>query len=87
MGKDWCLLAVQLGMADRVPKLEGTRGRGQSQTAKLMDEWERNGEGRNTIGKVIVFDCILLYLLLHSTYHVTLMLVLSFFGTLHRSKP
>ena len=58
MGKDWCLLAVQLGLADRVPKLEGTRGRGQSQTAKLLDEWERSEGGRNTIGESLDKDSL-----------------------------
>jgi death-associated protein kinase len=44
MGKDWCLLAVRMGLTDKVPKLEGgkaTAQRGLSQTAKLLDEWER----------------------------------------------
>jgi len=44
LGKDWCLLAVKMGLTDKVPKLEGgNRARGQSQTAKLLDEWERRG--------------------------------------------
>ena len=80
LGKDWCLLAVKMGLTDKVrlhmcflnlktvfgeahdtllvvrimkmkrvfllkvPKLEGgNKARGQSQTAKLLDEWERRG--------------------------------------------
>ena len=40
LGRDWCLLAVRMGLIDKVPKLEGAR-RGQSQMGKLLDEWER----------------------------------------------
>ena len=40
LGRDWCLLAVRMGLIEKVPKLEGAR-RGQSQMGKLLDEWER----------------------------------------------
>ena len=52
LGKDWCLLAVRMGLTDKVPKLEGgKRARaGQSQTAKLFDEWEKRGKA-SSIGK------------------------------------
>jgi death-associated protein kinase len=49
LGRDWCLLAVRMGLIDKVPKLEGAR-RGQSQTAKLLDEWEKHQS--STIGKL-----------------------------------
>jgi hypothetical protein len=51
LGKDWCLLAVRMGLTDKVPKLEGgNRAKGQSQTAKLLDEWERKGKS-SSIGQ------------------------------------
>ena len=51
MGRDWCLLAVRLEMADKVPKLDaGTEiAKLSSQTARILDEWERNTS--STIGK------------------------------------
>ncbi|XP_071743996.1 death-associated protein kinase 1 isoform X3 [Lepeophtheirus salmonis] len=39
LGKDWCLLAVKMGLSDRVPKLENTSS--SSQTLRLLDEWEQ----------------------------------------------
>ena len=61
MGRDWCLLAVRLEMVDKVPKLEtGSSGaehpvaRTSSQTARILDEWERNSS--STIGKHIVIE-------------------------------
>ncbi len=44
LGRDWCLLAVRMGLGDRLPKLDavgGGRRMGNSQTAKLLEEWER----------------------------------------------
>jgi len=38
LGRDWCLLAVQLGLSDKVPKLDVGSG-SYSQTARLLDEW------------------------------------------------
>ncbi len=49
MGRDWCLLAVKMGLADKVPRLEGET-KGQSQMAKILDEWEA-ADARNTIGE------------------------------------
>lgn len=52
MGKDWCLLAVKMGLADKVPKLESTGSKilsHPSQMAKLLDEWESSSN--STIGK------------------------------------
>jgi hypothetical protein len=41
MGKDWCLLAVQLGLADKVSVLD-VAGSSSSRTAKLLDEWAKD---------------------------------------------
>lgn len=41
LGKDWCLLAVKLGLVDKLPKLESSATK-VSQTARLLDEWEQN---------------------------------------------
>ncbi|XP_059159950.1 death-associated protein kinase 1-like isoform X2 [Physella acuta] len=43
MGKDWCLLAVTLGLSDALPALEPTGGDGNkvSQTQKVLNEWTR----------------------------------------------
>ena len=46
LGKDWCLLAVKLGLVDKLPKLETTVGNKISQTARLLDEWEQNPSSR-----------------------------------------
>ena len=54
MGRDWCLLAVRLEMADKVPKLDTGSSESpvllktSSQTARVLDEWERNAS--STIG-------------------------------------
>jgi death-associated protein kinase len=49
MGRDWCLLAVRLEMADKVPKLDGNDlTKTSSQTARVLDEWEQNAS--STIG-------------------------------------
>ena len=48
MGRDWCLLAVRLEMADKVPKLDAASEKISSQTARVLDEWERNAS--STIG-------------------------------------
>ncbi|XP_005108326.1 death-associated protein kinase dapk-1 [Aplysia californica] len=45
MGKDWCLLAVSLGLSDALPSLEATEETGEgtcvSQTQKVLSEWTR----------------------------------------------
>merc|ERR1711953_1154048 len=57
MGRDWCLLAVQLEMTDKVPKLDTGSSESpvllktSSQTARVLDEWERNAS--STIGELI----------------------------------
>ena len=50
LGRDWCLLAVRMGLIDKVPKLEGAK-RGQSQMGKLLDEWQRQPATASSIGK------------------------------------
>ncbi|XP_071450473.1 death-associated protein kinase 1-like isoform X2 [Hetaerina americana] len=62
LGKDWCLLAVQLGMADKIASLDTPSvtpaltpvlisGQPISQTARLLDEWARFGA--TSIGHLI----------------------------------
>ena len=57
MGRDWCLLAVQLEMTDKVPKLDGGSSHESkkvcSQTARVLDEWEQNAS--STIGNHCLF--------------------------------
>ena len=57
MGRDWCLLAVQLEMTDKVPKLDGGSSHESkkvcSQTARVLDEWEQNAS--STIGNYCLF--------------------------------
>ena len=48
MGKDWCMLAVQMGLSHKVPKLDVGAG-SYSQTARLLDEWANDPS--STIGK------------------------------------
>lgn len=48
MGRDWCMLAVQMGLSDKVPKLDVGSGN-YSQTARLLDEWAH--QESSTIGK------------------------------------
>ena len=50
MGRDWCMLAVQTGLSDKVPKLDIGSGN-YSQTARLLDEWAN--EASSTIGQFI----------------------------------
>ncbi|XP_055869997.1 death-associated protein kinase 1-like isoform X4 [Biomphalaria glabrata] len=43
MGKDWCLLAVTLGLSDAIPSLEPSESEATcvSQTQKVLQEWTR----------------------------------------------
>jgi len=50
MGKDWCMLAVQMGLIDKVPKLDVGAG-SYSQTARLLDEWATDTS--STIGELV----------------------------------
>jgi len=50
LGKDWCLLAVQMGLVDKVPKLDVGSG-AYSQTARLLDEWANQPE--SSIGALV----------------------------------
>ena len=49
MGKDWCMLAVQMGLSHKVPKLDVGAG-SYSQTARLLDEWATDTS--STIGNI-----------------------------------
>ena len=49
MGKDWCMLAVQMGLSHKVPKLDVGAG-SYSQTARLLDEWAT--DTTSTIGEI-----------------------------------
>ena len=47
-------LIVLFVLEFKVPKLEGgNKARGQSQTAKLLDEWERRGKANKISEKII----------------------------------
>ena len=48
LGRDWCMLAVAMGLVDKVPKLDVGAGN-YSQTARLLDEW--GNDQSSTIGK------------------------------------
>ena len=48
LGRDWCMLAVHMGLSDKVPKLDIGSG-SYSQTARLLDEWAN--ESSSTIGQ------------------------------------
>jgi len=50
LGKDWCLLAVQMGLVDKVPKLDVGSG-AYSQTARLLDEWANQPD--SSIGALV----------------------------------
>ena len=52
MGKDWCMLAVQMGLIDKVPKLDVGAG-SYSQTARLLDEWAN--DSTSTIGDILIY--------------------------------
>ena len=62
LGKDWCLLAVKLGLVDKLPKLETSviNSHKLSQTARLLDEWEHHPTSK--IGKCLGFICHLYFL-------------------------
>ena len=55
LGKDWCLLAVKLGLVEKLPKLETTGGNKLSQTARLLDEWEQNPQIFLQLEKIFFF--------------------------------
>ena len=40
LGKDWCLLAVQLGLADKIAVIDS--GSSLSRSARLLDEWAKD---------------------------------------------
>lgn len=43
-GKDWCLLAIRLGLTNSVPKFDTTNEWLRSRTSKILDEWGREKE-------------------------------------------
>ncbi|PAA74847.1 hypothetical protein BOX15_Mlig008811g2 [Macrostomum lignano] len=51
LGKDWCLLAVRLGMTHSVPNIDSGNEWLRSRTAKILDEWGKEPGG--TIGALI----------------------------------
>ena len=55
LGKDWCLLAVKLGLVDKLPKLETSVGNKISQTARLLDEWEHQPSSKIGVFMIHVF--------------------------------
>ncbi|XP_014673693.1 PREDICTED: death-associated protein kinase 1-like [Priapulus caudatus] len=50
-GKDWCLLAVALGLNDLLPSIDAGVGEGESRTAAAITEWARR-EGA-TVGALV----------------------------------
>lgn len=42
LGKDWCLLAVKLGLADKIATLDLDNNSSVSRTARLLDEWAKD---------------------------------------------
>merc|ERR1719278_2147621 len=66
LGRDWCLLAVQMGLVDKVPKLD-VGGGSYSQTARLLDEWATTQDSSigalvtalRTLGREDAADCLL----------------------------
>ncbi len=64
--RDWCLLAVQMGLSEKVPKLEVGAG-AYSQTARLLDEWALAPgstvggllEALNTLGREDAVEAVL----------------------------
>ena len=41
MGRDWCLLAVSLGLTDTVPHLDDQRRHSESRTDRTLEQWAR----------------------------------------------
>ncbi|GLH12279.1 Calcium/calmodulin-dependent protein kinase type II alpha chain [Gryllus bimaculatus] len=42
LGKDWCLLAVKLGLDDKIATLDLENNLSMSRTARLLDEWAKD---------------------------------------------
>lgn len=53
-GQDWCLLAVKLGLYDRLmPKLNGSSPSMESMTSLLLKEWTANPEMKPTVQNLL----------------------------------
>uniref|UniRef100_A0A1I8GB66 Non-specific serine/threonine protein kinase n=1 Tax=Macrostomum lignano TaxID=282301 RepID=A0A1I8GB66_9PLAT len=54
LGKDWCLLAVRLGLTHSVPAVHSGNEWLRSRTAVLLDEWRRvGGPGGTNVGALV----------------------------------
>ncbi|XP_068081595.1 death-associated protein kinase 1 [Anabrus simplex] len=42
LGKDWCLLALKLGLADKIAALDTGNNVSSSRTARLLDDWAKD---------------------------------------------
>lgn len=42
LGRDWCLLSLQLLFTEEVPNIDKSKGRDSSPTARLLAEWEKS---------------------------------------------
>ena len=42
MGRDWCLLAVSLGLTDTVPLLDDSKRNAESRTDRTLEEWSHS---------------------------------------------
>lgn len=60
MGRDWCLLAVTLGLSDYLPILDSEDGKQMSQTQRVLAEWSRrcNATVRNLVKHLKDFNRI-----------------------------
>ncbi len=52
MGRDWCLLAVSLGLTDNVPDLDDSKRPKESRTDRTLEEWSH--ETSSTVAQLIV---------------------------------
>ncbi|XP_013389888.1 death-associated protein kinase 1 isoform X2 [Lingula anatina] len=52
MGRDWCLLAVNMGMTDALPRLDSSQDESESKTDKVLQKWSK--EAGSTIGQLIL---------------------------------
>ena len=66
MGNDWCMLAVQMGLIDKVPKLDVGAG-SYSQTARLLDEWANDTS--STIGKELFLNHVIFFMIFSHCSH------------------
>ncbi|GAB6027724.1 hypothetical protein CHUAL_001959 [Chamberlinius hualienensis] len=78
MGKDWCVLAIQLGMADKLPSLDASGDsvmKAPSCTDRMIQEWSKNQTSTivslldklKKLGRIDATDLILMTSPLHRT--------------------